>query len=132
MLVGQADGNDVQPVKVDEFRIADSETYDVIVRPPGDRAYTIFAETMSRSGYARGTLAPRAGMVAEVPALREPPILTMADMAGHAGMDHGSMGGGPMGGESMAGMDHSRSEEHTSEPQSQMGNSYAVFCLKKN
>src|SRR3546814_7037198 len=98
MLVGQADGNDVQPVKVDEFRIADSETYDVIVRPPGDRAYTIFAETMSRSGYARGTLAPRAGMVAEVPALREPPILTMADMAGHAGMDHGSMGGGSMGG----------------------------------
>src|SRR3546814_3487106 len=99
MLVVQADGNDVQPVKVDEFRIAVSETYDVIVRPPGDRAYTIFAETMSRSGYARGTLAPRAGMVAEVPALREPPIL--------------------------------RSEEHTSELQSLMRISYALFCLKK-
>ncbi len=99
MLVVQADGNNVQPVKVDEFRIAVSETYDVIVRPTEDRAYTVFAEAMSRSGYARGTLAPRDGMQAEVPALRDPPLLTMADMGGaHAGMDHGSM----------AGMDHSK------------------------
>ena len=103
MLVVQADGNNVQPVKVDEFRIGVSETYDVIVRPAEDRAYTIFAETMARDGYARGTLAPREGMQGEVPALRAPPILTMADMAGHAGMDHASMGHG-----SMAGMDHSK------------------------
>ena len=59
MTVVQADGNNVQPVKVDEFRIAVAETYDVIVRPTGDQAYTIVAEAMARTGMARGTLAPR-------------------------------------------------------------------------
>ena len=61
MTVVQADGQNVQPVVVDEFRMGPAETYDVIVEPVEDRAYTIFAETMDRSGYARGTLAPRAG-----------------------------------------------------------------------
>ena len=61
MTVVQADGQNVQPVAVDEFRIGPAETYDVIVEPTEDRAYTIFAETMDRSGYARGTLAPRLG-----------------------------------------------------------------------
>lgn len=92
MTVVQADGNNIQPVTVSELRIAVAETYDVIVHPKEDRAYTIFAESMGRSGFARGTLAPREGMQAEVPDLREPPLLTMADMGmSHAGMDHESM-----------------------------------------
>ena len=96
MTVVQADGNNVQPVTVDELRIAVAETYDVIVRPTEDRAYTVFAESMGRTAFARGTLAPRSGMEAEVPDLREPPLLTMADMGmahgEHGSMDHGSSG----------------------------------------
>ena len=91
MTVVQADGNNVQPVKVDEFRIAVAETYDVIVRPMEDQAYTIVAEPLERGGLARGTLAPRDGMAAEVPGLRPRPQLTMADMS-HGSMDHGAMG----------------------------------------
>src|SRR3546814_6356683 len=90
MTVVQADGNNVQPVKVDEFRIAVAETYDVIVRPMEDQAYSIIAEPLERDGIGRATLAPREGMAAAV-----------------------------------------RSEEHTSELQSLMRISYAVFCLKK-
>ncbi len=102
MTVVQADGNNVQPVKVDEFRIAVAETYDVIVRPGEARAFTLFAESMSRTGFARGTLAPDEGFEATVPALRDPPLLTMADMGhAHGGMDHGGMDHG-----SMAGMAH--------------------------
>ena len=98
MTVVQADGNNVQPVKVDEFRIAVAETYDVIVQPKDDKAYPILAESMGRSGHAFATLAPREGMRAEMPELRtESPMLTMADM----GMAHGDMGHGDM-----AGMDH--------------------------
>jgi len=94
MTVVQADGNNVQPVKVDEFRIAVAETYDVIVRPMEDQAYTIVAEPLERGGLARGTLAPRDGMAAEVPGLRPRPLLTMADMShgDMAGMDHAAMG----------------------------------------
>lgn len=88
MSVVQADGQDVAPVDVDEFQVGVAETYDVVVTP-ADQAYTIMAEAADRSGFVRGTLAPRAGMTAEVPALREKPLLTMRDM----GMDHGSMGG---------------------------------------
>jgi CopA family copper-resistance protein len=109
MTVVNADGNNVQPVKVDEFRIAVAETYDVIVRPTEDKAYTIFAASMGRSAYGRGTLAPREGMVAEVPDLKERPLLTMADMgmdhSNMAGMDHSKMN---MSAENMAGMDHSK------------------------
>ncbi len=90
MTVVQADGNNVQPVNVDEFRIAVAETYDVIVRPEEDKAYTVYAESMGRTAFARGTLAPRMGMEAAVPEMREDPILTMADM-GMAHGDHGSM-----------------------------------------
>ncbi|MDH1010253.1 copper resistance system multicopper oxidase [Pseudomonas nicosulfuronedens] len=112
MTVVQADGNDVQPVTVDELRIAVAETYDVIVQPQEDRAYTFFAEAMDRSGYARATLTPRKGMVAEVPALRERPLLTMADMGmSHEGMDHSGMAmdgqGDDVKASGMAGMDHS-------------------------
>ena len=71
MTVVQADGQNVQPVVVDEFRIGPAETYDVIVQPAEDRAYTIFAEPMDRSGYARGTLAPRLGMSAPLPTSSE-------------------------------------------------------------
>ena len=90
MTVVQADGNNVQPVRVDEFRISVAETYDVIVQPKEEKAYQIMAESMGRSGFAFATLAPREGMVAEMPELRtEPPVLTMADM----GMDHSNMAG---------------------------------------
>jgi FtsP/CotA-like multicopper oxidase with cupredoxin domain len=65
---------------VDEFRIGPAEVYDVIVEPKDDRAYTIFAQSMDRSGYARGTLAPAVGMEAEVPQLDARPVLTMMDM----------------------------------------------------
>lgn len=108
MTVVQADGNNVQPVTVDEFRIGVAETYDVIVRIKDEQAYTIFAESMGRSGFARGTLAPEEGMTADVPDLREAPLLTMADMADMAGhMDHGDMDHGSMDHGDMAGMDHS-------------------------
>ncbi|MBO6825401.1 MAG: copper resistance system multicopper oxidase [Sneathiella sp.] len=101
LLVVAADGNNVQPVKVDELRIGVAETYDVIVRPKEDKAYTLFAESMGRTAFARGTLAPRNGMEAEIPEMRKSPLLTMADM----GMDHGNMEG--MDHSSMKGMDHS-------------------------
>ncbi|HET7313480.1 multicopper oxidase domain-containing protein, partial [Salinisphaera sp.] len=58
MTVVAADGNDVEPVETDEFQIAVAETYDVIVEPKAGTAYTLMAESMDRSGYARGTLAP--------------------------------------------------------------------------
>lgn len=112
MTVVQADGNNVQPVTVDEFRIAVAETYDVIVRPKEDRAFTIFAESMGRTAFARGTLAPRDGMEAEIPDLREPSLLTMADMGmahgGHGSMGHGSMNHGSMdqGAKQMPASDH--------------------------
>ncbi|WP_338920295.1 copper resistance system multicopper oxidase [Pseudomonas silesiensis] len=102
MTVVAADGQYVKPVSVDEFRIATAETFDVIVEPTQD-AYTMFAQAMDRSGYARGTLAVRSGLAAPVPELDPRPLVTMADM-GMAGMDHGSMAG--MG--DMAGMDHSK------------------------
>ena len=90
LTVVAADGQNVRPVEVDEFQIANGETYDVIVRPTEDRAYAIVAETVDRSGMARGTLAPRPGMAAEVPPLRRRPVDTMRDM----GMDMAAM---PMG-----------------------------------
>ena len=80
MTVVQADGQNVQPVEVDEFRMGPAETYDVIVEPKDERAYTIFAEALDRSGYARGTLAPRAEMSAEIPKRRPRPLRTMEDM----------------------------------------------------
>lgn len=81
----EADGQPVQPVRVEELRIAIAETYDVIVQPPEDRAYTVFAEAMDRSGFASGTLAPRTGMTSDLPARRKRPVRSMADMgmAGH-------------------------------------------------
>jgi CopA family copper-resistance protein len=83
LTVVAADGQNVRPVEVDEFQIANAETYDVIVQPTEDRAFTLVAEAVDRSGMARGTLAPRAGMTADVPPLRPRPLGTMKDM----GMD---------------------------------------------
>ncbi|MGH7907600.1 MAG: copper resistance system multicopper oxidase, partial [Candidatus Binataceae bacterium] len=80
MSVVSADGNDVEPVTVDEFRISVAETYDVIVQPPDARAYTIFAQAEDRTGYARGTLAPRHGMTAAIPPMDPRPVRTMIDM----------------------------------------------------
>lgn len=98
LTVVAADAQDVEPVSVDEFRIGTAETYDVIVEPKDDRAYTIFAQSMDRSGYARGTLAPAQGMQAEIPPMDPRPLLTMGDMGmahgahGAAAMDHAAMG----------------------------------------
>jgi CopA family copper-resistance protein len=90
LTVVAADGLDVTPVEVDEFRIATAETFDVIVEPTGAEAFTIFAQSLDRSGYAAGTLAVRAGLRAPVPELDKPQLLTMADM-GHGDMAHGDM-----------------------------------------
>ena len=99
MMVVSADGMDVQPAETDEFQIGVAETYDVIVQPREPIAYGLIAEAIDRSGLCRATLAPQLGMVADIPALRERPLLTMSDM-GMSGMDQGG------GGTGMAGMDH--------------------------
>ncbi|PTD25007.1 copper resistance system multicopper oxidase [Sphingomonas fennica] len=97
MAVVASDGQNVRPVTVDELQITVAETYDVIVTPTEDRAFTLVAESVDRSGMARATLAPRLGMQAPVPPLRPRPTLTMKDMGmdhgamGHDGMDHGGM-----------------------------------------
>ncbi|MBA1379111.1 copper resistance system multicopper oxidase [Pseudomonas brassicacearum] len=113
MTVVASDGQHVKPVSVDELRIAVAETYDVIVEPTQE-AYTLFAQSMDRTGYARGTLASRAGLSAPVPPLDPRPLVTMGDM-GMGGMDHGGMAGmGEMSGmdhgsmQGMEGMDHSQ------------------------
>ena len=90
MTLVQADGQNVEPVTVEEFRIAPAESYDMIVQPRAEEAYTIFAETMDRSGYAAGTLALRPGLRAPIPERRKRPLRTMADMG--------------MAGDAMAGM----------------------------
>jgi CopA family copper-resistance protein len=115
MTVVQADGQDIQPVTVDEFRIAIAETYDVIVEPQEDRPYAVFAESMDRSGYAMGTLASKVPMQATVPERRSRPVRGMGDMGMDMdgmdmdGMDMGGMDmdGMDMDGMDMAGMDHS-------------------------
>lgn len=104
MTVVMVDGQNVEPVSIDEFRIGIAETYDVIVEPGAEQAYTIFAESLDRSGYARGTLAPREGMEAPVPELRPRPTRTMKDMGMNmAAMDMSGMKDGDM---NMDGMDH--------------------------
>ena len=108
MTVVSVDGQHVQPVTVDEIRIAIAETYDVIVEPTDEHAYTIFAEAMDRSGFASGTLAIEKGLTAPIPARRERVVATMADM-GMAGMGKASMAGMDMPAESMKGMDHVKS-----------------------
>jgi len=112
LTVVAADGLHVKPLSVDELRIAVAETYDVIVEP-GAEAYTLFAQAMDRSGYARGTLATRAGLSAPVPGLDPRPLVTMNDM-GMGGMDHGSM--------DMSAMDHSAMGPMQAHPDSEKDN----------
>lgn len=107
-----ADGQNVRPVEVEEFQIGTAETYDIVVEPTGE-AHSIVAESMDRSGMAVATLASRPGALAAVPALREPPLLTMADM-GMSAMDHG-------GGEA-SGMDHSAMGHGSAASEMDMGN----------
>ena len=122
MTVISTDGQDVEPVPVDEFRISVAETYDVLVEPVDDRAYTVFAQSISRSGYVRGTLAPEAGLQAAVPAVDEPQWLTMADMMG--AMDHGAHQSGSDNKPSASGMQGkaaSAGADHSSMPGTQHG-----------
>ena len=93
MTVVSADGQNIEPVSVDEFRIGVAETYDVVVEPKDDRAYSIFAQAMDRTGYARGTLTPDPTLTADVPKMDPYPLLTHQDM----GMDMSSMSGMDMG-----------------------------------
>ena len=99
MKVVAADGQNIEPVSIDEFRIGVAETYDVIVEPSADSAYTIFAQSIDRTGYARGILSPDADWSAEVPQLDPPALLGHRDMGmgGMGGMDH-----------DVGGMDHSQ------------------------
>lgn len=103
LTIAASDGQPVRPVTVDEFQIGNAETYDVIVQPQADQAYTLVAEAADRSGMACATLAPRPGMSAEVPPLRTRPLTTMRDMGmdmsggGHAGVSHGGMDHAAMG-----------------------------------
>jgi len=114
LTVIAADGLPVTPVSVDELRIAVAETYDVLVTVGDLPAYTLYAQSMDRSGYARGTLARANGLQAPVPQPDPRPVLSMADM-GHgamAGMDHSNM----------AGMDHSSMAAMQQHPPSETGN----------
>lgn len=134
MTVVAADGQNVEPVSVDEFRLGVAETYDVIVEPKDDRAYTLFAQDIARSGYARGTLTPDPSLSAEIPEMDVVPNLghgdmgmNMMDHAGHdmAGMDHSKhqMPDGSM----MKGMDHSQHQmpdmDHSQHQMSDMDHS---------
>ena len=119
LTIVQADGQNVRPVEVDEFQIGVAETYDAIVMPTENRAYTLVGEAVDRSGMARATLAPRAGMSAAVPALRPRPLATMKDMGmgmaggAMAGMDHG---GPPMSEMAMTMRDFAHAPEVTKGP----------------
>ena len=110
MTVVAADGQYVEPVTVDEIRLGVAETYDVLVEPSDDRAWTVFAQAIDRSGYARGTLTPDPSLRGEVPPMDPPPILTHTDMGmnmaamGHGGHDMGGMKCGA----SMMKMDHEK------------------------
>ena len=107
MTVVATDGIEIRPVVVDEFQIGNAETYDVIVQPE-NQAYTLVAESIDRSGMGHATLAPRLGMRAAVPPLRERPTLGMDDMGmgSMGGMDHGAAPGSPAAAGAMPGMDH--------------------------
>ena len=127
MTVVAADGQYVHPVTVDEFRIATAETFDVIVEPSGQDAFTIFAQDLGRTGFVSGTLATRPGLRAPIPPIDARPLLTMADMghgamaggAGHAAMDHAAMDHAAMG-HAMPGMEHGDGMQR--HPPSEAGN----------
>lgn len=105
LTVVHVDGVDVEPVTVDEFRFGPGETVDVVVAPRDD-AYTVFAQSMDRTGYARATLAVREGLQAPVPALDPIEWLGMSDMMGAMGQDASAQGMDLTGMTGMTGMDH--------------------------
>lgn len=121
MKVVAADGQNIEPVSIDEFRIGVAETYDVVVEPNADSAYTIFAQSIDRTGYARGILSPHADWAADVPSMDPPALLGHRDM-GMGGMDHSQHDMSSMSGTGsmndskhdmskmpgMSGMDHSK------------------------
>jgi len=139
MTVVAADGQYVQPVSIDEFRIGVAETYDVIVEPKDDSAYSIFAQAIDRSGYARGTLTPDSSLVADVPAMDAGPILTHGDMGmghmNHGGMDHSqhNMNSAPAMDHSqhnmqtMPAIDHSQHNMATNKPKPAIGSGKAGY-----
>ncbi|MCZ2499136.1 copper resistance system multicopper oxidase [Xylophilus sp. Kf1] len=90
LRVVQVDGQDIEPVTVDEFRFGPGETCDLMLAPRDD-AYTLFAQSMDRSGYARATLAVRQGLTAPTPVLDRVEWLSDVDMMG-AMKHHGSPG----------------------------------------
>jgi len=107
MTVVAADGQYIHPVSIDEFRIAPAETYDVLVEPTGQDAFTIFCQDMGRTGYAAGTLAVRHGLQAPIPARDPRPLLTMSDMGHDMGGDHAGHDMSAMMGMGQGDMDHS-------------------------
>ena len=137
MTVVSADGQHVKPIDTDEFQIAIAETYDVIVQPRDDMAYGLIAESIDRSGQCRATLAPRMGMVAAIPAIRERPLLTMKDMGMgdmdmSGGGDHSAHGPAAPATDSMAGMDMSggsmKMRDPSVAPQVKMGPGVATLA----
>jgi CopA family copper-resistance protein len=111
MTVVASDGQNIDPVTVDEFRIGVAETYDVVVEPEDDRAYSLFAQSIDRTGYTRGTLTPDVNWAAEVPKMDPPPVLTHRDMGMAMGMDHSMHGMSDMKGidhSKMSGMDNNK------------------------
>lgn len=136
MTVVASDGQYVEPVTVDEIRMGVAETYDVLVEPHDDRAYTIFAQAIDRSGFARGTLTPDPSLTADTPAMDPAPILTHGDMGmamDHSmhGMSHGKedMGGMKCGAAMMSGMEHGQHDMSSmqSMPKNQMGTGTAGY-----
>ena len=105
MTVVAADGNNIQPVTIDEFRIGVAETYDVIVEPEVNKAYSIFAQSIDRSGYALGALTFDEKVIAQTPQMDAFPILTHADMG--------------MGGTSDNNSEHDMSTMETQKPAKQ-------------
>ena len=123
MTVVAADGQNIEPVSVDEFRIGVAETYDVIVEPKDDTAYCVFAQAIDRSGYARGTLTPDASLEADIPEMDPLPILGHRDMGmamNMEGMDHGSGGHTMDNMASDATMDHSQMDHSQHQMPDQM------------
>lgn len=122
MTVVQADGQNVQPVVVDELRIGNGETYDVIVEPTGDGPYAIFAEPMDRSGFTLGTLATKAGMAAAAPERRKRPVRSMEDMGmSMANMPEHAAAGVVGAATAMPGMKMDQAADHSSHSASKPG-----------
>jgi CopA family copper-resistance protein len=108
-------GQKVHPVVVDEFRIGPGETYDVVVEIPDDQAYSVFAQSLDRSGYVSGTLSGKKSMLALPPPIDEPVLLSMIDMMGNMGEM------GEMGNMSEMGNMQMLSDNHTSKSMDEMG-----------